>query len=118
MSVSHVLHRMTSNLTNLCYTQRHNSNVHRCTVNGIELITTKKYIATCESNIGLPKWCDPSINFFNRWKALHTPLGLNIKEYKIFRKRFWPKNYIMSILKVYLRCLVPSFYNKISGNAK
>ena len=85
---------------------------------GIELITTKKYIATCESNIGLPKWCDPRINFFNRWKALHTQLGLNIKEYKIFRKRFWPKNYIMSILKVYLRCLVPSFYNKISGNAK
>lgn len=89
----------------------------RALENGIELITTRKYIATCESNIGLPKWCDPSINFFNRWKALHTPLGLNIKEYKIFRKRFWPKNYIMSILKVYLRFLVPSFYNKISNNA-
>ena len=90
----------------------------RALENGIELITTKKHIATCESNIGLPKWCDPRINFFNRWKALHTPLGLNIKEYKIFIKRFWPKNYIMSILKVYLRCLVPSFYNKISRNAK
>lgn len=90
----------------------------RALENSIELITTKKYIATCESNIGLPKWCDPRINFFNRWKALHIPLGLNIKEYKIFIKRFWPKNYIMSILKVYLRCLVPSFYNKISSNAK
>jgi GT2 family glycosyltransferase len=86
--------------------------------NGIELITTKKYIATCESNIGLPKWCDPMVNFFNRWKALHTPLGLNIKEYKIFRKNFWPKNYMMSILKVYLRCLMPRFYNKISAYAK
>jgi len=90
----------------------------RALENGIELITTKKYIATCESNIGLPKWRDPKLGLLDRWIALHTPIGLNIKEYKIFRKRFWPKNYIMSILKVYLRCLAPSFYNKISGNAK
>lgn len=90
----------------------------RALENGIQLITTKKYIATCKPNDGLPKWCDPKIGFLDRWKALHTPLGLNIKEYKTFRKRFWPKNYIMSILKVYLRCLAPIFYNKISGNAK
>lgn len=86
--------------------------------NNIELITTKKYIATCEPNIDLPKWCDPSINFFNRWKALHSPLGLNIREYKIFKKQFWPKNYIISIFKVYTRCLIPSFYNKFLSNAK
>ena len=90
----------------------------RALENGIELITTKKYIATCKSNIGLPKWCNPKINFLDRWKALHTPLGLNIKEYKMFRKQFWPKNYIKSILKVYLRCLFPGIYNKISVNAK
>ena len=90
----------------------------RALENGIELITSKKYIATCKPNVGLPKWCDPKIGFLDRWKALHTPLGLNIKEYKIFRKRFWPKNYTMSILKVYLRCLMPSFYNKILRNAK
>jgi len=90
----------------------------RALENGIELITTKKYIATCESNIGLPKWRDPKLGLLDRWIALHTPIGLNIKEYKIFRKRFWPKNYIMSILKVYLRCLMPRFYNKISGYAK
>tara|TARA_B110000879_G_scaffold172551_1_gene224141 strand:- start:2644 stop:3492 length:849 start_codon:yes stop_codon:yes gene_type:complete len=90
----------------------------RALENGIELITTKKYIATCATNKGIPKWRDPKLGLLDRWIALHTPLGLNIKEYKIFRKRFWPKNYIMSILKVYLRCLVPSFYNKMSGNAK
>ena len=90
----------------------------RALENGIQLITTKKYIATCKSNIGLPKWRDPKIGIFNRLKSLNTPLGLNIKEYKIFRKRFWPKNYIMSIFKVYLRCLAPSFYNKMTDNAK
>lgn len=89
----------------------------RALENGIELITSKIYIATCASNIGLPKWCDPKICFLDRWIALHTPLGLNINEYKVFRKRFWPKNYITSILKVYLKCLVPSIYNKISSNA-
>lgn len=89
----------------------------RAIENGIELITTKKYIATCESNTGLPKWCDPMISFSDRWKSLHSPLGLNINEYKIFRKRFWPNNYITSILKVYLRCLIPRLYNKINGDA-
>ena len=84
--------------------------------NGIEIITTKKYVASCSINLADPKWRDSNEILINRWNALHTPKGLNIKEYKIFIKKFWPKKYIQSIIKVYLRCLMPNFYNKIANN--
>lgn len=86
--------------------------------NGFEIITTKKYVATCSTNSSIPKWRDSKESLINRWIALHTPKGLNIKEYKIFIKKFWPKKYIPSILKVYLRCLMPNLYNKISHYEK
>ena len=80
---------------------------------GFQIITTKNYIAICESNKNLPDWCNPKINFFTRWRNFHSPLGLNIKEYKIFRKRFNEYNYCLSIIKVYFRCFFPSLTNKI-----
>jgi GT2 family glycosyltransferase len=83
----------------------------RAIENNFELITTKNYIATCALNEGLPVWCDPQNKFSKRWRFLNSPLGLNIKEYKMFRKRFWPKNYILSISKVYFKCFFPNTYN-------
>lgn len=83
---------------------------------GFDLVTTKKYIATCETHISLPDWCNPNKAFQKRWQSLHSPLGLNIVEYKVFRKRFWPKNYLIFILKIYFRCFFPAFYVKIKSN--
>ena len=80
---------------------------------GFYLITTTKFVATCESHNSLPVWCNSKKSFKQRWQSLHSPLGLNINEYKIFRKRFWPEVYIISILKIYFRCLFPSIYTKI-----
>ena len=85
---------------------------------GIKLITTKSYVATCALNKLIPKWCNPDVSLYIRWAALHSPLGLNIREYKAFRKRFWPKNYFVSILKIYFRCFFPSIYNKIKKNGR
>lgn len=78
---------------------------------GFDIITTKNYIGTCPLNEDVPIWSDPSYGFVKRFQNLNSPLGLNIKEYKIFRKRFWPENYITSISKIYLRCFFPSLYN-------
>lgn len=83
---------------------------------GFDLVTTKKYIAICETHISLPDWCNPKKAFKKRWQSLHSPLGLNIVEYKFFRKRFWPKNYLISILKIYFRCFFPSIYANIKTN--
>jgi len=98
-----------------CYT--HGMGDHdyglRAREKNIDLITTKKIIATCPTNKLIPGWCNPNKTLKQRWKILHTPLGLNIKEYKKFKKRFWPKKYFISILKIYLKCLFPTIYNKI-----
>ena len=85
---------------------------------GFDLITTKKYIAICRSHKDLPNWCNPKLTFQNRWRYLHSPSGLNIKEYKIFIKRFWPENYFISLLKVYFRCFFPNIYTKIKNNGQ
>lgn len=83
--------------------------------NGIKCYTTKKYIATCPNNEGLPGWCDPNIPFKNRWNLLHSPKGLNIKEYNIFRKKFWGWKWIIYATKAYLKMISPTFYTKINN---
>lgn len=80
---------------------------------GFHLITTKEYIAICETNKSIPDWRNSKIPFLKRWKNFHSPLGLNIKEYKVFRKNFKESNYLISIIKVYLRCFFPFVINKI-----
>ena len=86
--------------------------------NKFKLITTKKYIATCPLNEGIPTWCNPSVSLILRWKSFNSPLGLNIREYKVFRKRFFSENYCFSILKVYIKLLVPKLYLKLSNEKK
>ena len=58
---------------------------------GIKLITTRFYIATCASNKGTPNWCNPNISLVKRWSALNSPLGLNLKEYRLFKNGFGQK---------------------------
>ena len=80
---------------------------------GFECYVTRKYIATCPQNQGIPKWCNPKIKLSDRWKAFHTPLGLNIKEYNHFRQKFWGKKWIIFAIKAYVKMLVPNLYSKI-----
>jgi len=82
---------------------------------GFNLITTKQYVAVCEVNMGVPAWCNTVFSFVKRWSYFHSPLGLNINEYKVFRKRFRKSNYYTSIIKVYLRCFFPRITNKIKA---
>ncbi len=82
--------------------------------NGFVLITTRKFVASCKNDKKLPEWCDSSVSIKRRWRNLNSPKGLCIKEYKIFRKRFWPKSYFISIAKIYLRFLFPRIYSKLN----
>ena len=79
---------------------------------GINCYTTKHYIAVCPRN-DLSKWCDPNTALLRRLRLLHSPKGLNIKEYIVFRKKYWGRRWIVFTLKVYLRALSPSFYSKV-----
>lgn len=81
---------------------------------GFKCYTTKNFVATCSPNLGIPGWCNPENTFKKRWKLLHSPLGLNIKEYNKFRKKFWGKKWMIFAIKAYSKMLSPKLYNKIS----
>ena len=86
----------------------------RANQKGFNSYTTKKYIATCPPNPGIPAWCNPSIPLSKRFNSLYSPKGLNIKEYITFRRKFWGWRWVIFALKAYLKTLMPLYYSKIS----
>jgi GT2 family glycosyltransferase len=80
---------------------------------GYKCYTTKKYIATCPTNKGIPLWCDPKATLVTRLSLLNSPRGLNIKDYNKYRKKFWGNKWIFFAFKVYLKILFPTFYSKL-----
>lgn len=78
---------------------------------GFDVVTTRKFIGNCKLNKSLPLWCNPKIKFAKRLQAFHSPLGININEYKILLKRFWPNRYFTTLSKIYFRLLFPKIYN-------
>ena len=88
----------------------------RALKSGINIYSTKKYIAFCSKHQHAPSWCNPKKNIIQRWKNFNSPKGIYLKEYKIFIKTFWPNKYRSFILKAYLKFLFPKFYGFIKGN--
>lgn len=76
--------------------------------------TTATYLATCAPNEGIPGWCNPNLSIKKRWELLHSPRGLNIREYIKFRKKFWGIYWISFAIKAYAKMLSPKLYQKIS----
>ena len=82
---------------------------------GFDVVTTRKFIGYCKLNESLPLWCNPKVKFAKRLQAFHSPLGININEYKILVKRFWPHRYFTTLSKIYLRLLFPRIYNALKN---
>lgn len=78
---------------------------------GFTNITTKQYIGVCSVNQS-PNWSSPDLPLKKRLKLFNSPIGLNYKEYILFRKKFWGIKWVMFAFKAYLRVLAPSFYEK------
>lgn len=85
--------------------------------NGFKCYTTKKYIGVCDRNV-LPLWCDPHTPIMKRIKLFFSPKGLNIKEYIVYKKRFFGWRWIFITVKVIFRVLIPGIYQKISKHDK
>jgi GT2 family glycosyltransferase len=81
---------------------------------GFKCYASKHYIATCPPNPGIPGWCNPKNSLKKRWQLLHSPQGLNIKEYNKYRKKFWGNKWIMFALKAYLKTIIPTLYGRFS----
>jgi GT2 family glycosyltransferase len=81
--------------------------------NGFKCFTTRDYIATCKPHTEIQGWCNPSLPLFKRWSLFHSPKGLNISEYKLFRKKFWPNQWILDVIKAYIKMILPLLYRKL-----
>lgn len=90
----------------------------RCLELGGKCYTTAKFIATCPPNEGIPGWCNPEVPLRKRWQLLHSPQGLNIKEYNTFRKRFWGRKWVIFAMKAYIKTIIPRMYHGISVKNK
>lgn len=77
--------------------------------------TPKVFIATCPPNEGISAWCNPQIPLKKRWELFHSPKGLNIREYIVFRKKFWGRKWFLYSLKAFFKMLSPETYNLISN---
>ena len=87
----------------------------RAIQSGFDVVTTRKFIGYCKLNESLPLWCNPKIKFARRLQAFNSPLGININEYKILLKRFWPSRYFTTLSKIYFRLLFPRTYHTLKN---
>ncbi|HET6559123.1 MAG TPA: glycosyltransferase family 2 protein [Prolixibacteraceae bacterium] len=78
--------------------------------------TTKQFIAVCPPNEGIADWCNPQIPLKKRWELFHSPKGLNIREYIVFRKRFWGRKWILYAVKAFFKVITPGIYSKLISN--
>ncbi|MFI1772464.1 glycosyltransferase family 2 protein [Thalassobellus citreus] len=86
----------------------------RAMAKGFKLITTKRYLGTCESNDYLPKWCYSHVPFKERVKALYSPLGnSHPKYYFIYINRHFGLGLALKhMLSIHLRLLIPSLWKQ------
>ncbi|GGD03526.1 glycosyltransferase family 2 protein [Hyunsoonleella pacifica] len=87
---------------------------HRALAKGFKLITTKRYLGSCESNDYLPKWCYSHVPFKERLKALYSPLGnSHPKYYFIYTKRHFGLGLALKhLLSIHLRLLIPNLWKQ------
>jgi len=80
---------------------------------GFYCYTTKTFIAVCEVNEGIPRWCNPNVSLKKRWQQFKSPLGLNINEYIAFRKKFCRYKWISFTFKAFIKMLIPRIYSNL-----
>lgn len=84
----------------------------RAMASGFDLITTRDYIGTCESNDQLPKWCYPQVPLKERFKALYSPLGNSHPKYYFIyiHRHFGLYLAIKHFLSIHLRLCIPQLW--------
>ncbi|MCA0932647.1 glycosyltransferase family 2 protein [Lutimonas saemankumensis] len=79
---------------------------------GFKNYTTRCYIGSCEIN-NVQDCFNPAVSFRKRLKHFHSPNGLNIREYVVFRRKFWGNRWILDFFKAYIKVLFPQLYGRI-----
>lgn len=79
---------------------------------GIKCYTTTRFVAVCPQNKS-SAWSDPSTPLRDRIKLMYSPKGLNLKEYIIFRKKFWGWRWTIFAIKAFLKVISPTLHKNI-----
>lgn len=84
----------------------------RALAKGFKLVTTRRFLGTCEGNNRLPEWCYADVPFRDRVKALYSPLGnSHPRYYFIYMKRhFGLLMAIKHFFSMHLRLLIPNLW--------
>jgi GT2 family glycosyltransferase len=78
---------------------------------GINVLIAPGYYGYCENDHGNP-WLPGSKPLKERIKYLYSPKGLAYKEYLIYIKDKFPQDYFVSIIKLWMKTLLPVIWDK------
>lgn len=79
---------------------------------GFQIVTTENYVAKCDKNEKLPRWCYSNISIQERIKSLYSPLG-NAHPYYFFlyeKRHFGFFTAVKHLLSIHLRLLRPQLW--------
>lgn len=80
---------------------------------GIEMFQAGYFLGECEQHESLDKWCNPEVNFKQRWKILHHPNGMPPKEtFHLEKRHIGLYTAIFHYFTIYLRCIIPQLWIK------
>lgn len=74
---------------------------------GFSCWTTGMYVGMCRQHQIKGPWNSSKVPIKQRMVLLRHPLGLNFREYKIYRKRHYPRMWILDVIKVYVQAIFP-----------
>jgi GT2 family glycosyltransferase len=78
---------------------------------GIDVLVSPGYYGYCEDDHG-NSWMPGSTPLKERIRYLYSPKGLAYKEYLIYIKDKFPRDYFVSIIKLWMKTLLPIIWDK------
>ncbi len=76
----------------------------RANKKNIPIFIAPGFLGYCSSNTIVRDWTNPKVPFKQRYKSLNSPLGLPLKQWKIYVKRhagiYWPIMYLKLVFRV------------------
>lgn len=68
-------------------------------------------VGACDVHPSLDRWCNPSVSFTERWKAMHQPNGMPPNETFHYEKRhFGWMTATWHVFTIHVRCLFPKLW--------
>ena len=78
-----------------------------CIEAGLKCWTTSKYIGTCKQHKIKGPWLSSEVPFLKRWELMWKPVGGNIREFVLFRRKHYPFRWPIDTVKFFVQVLFP-----------